>query len=285
MIGIHGGQRTGRDAHPSGGVRGSASLSFARRGDRTVLLHSRVEAPLAVIRPFELAGGRLAVQLVTLGPGLCGGDSITLDVVAEDGAEVVLITTAATRVMSMEPEQRAEQRIRLRAGPGASLEYYPALTIPFPGSALSQTLAIEADPTARIGVVEAWALGRAARDEYLRFRSLTSQAMLSVAGTLVYADSLWLEPARDDLANAGVLDGRRYLATGFFHGVNSIADADPAAASNVADVALAQSRPGLAYLRVLADDAPALDAAVQGSLERIARAWGRAPARLDRFRC
>lgn len=285
MIPTSAGSRARLHAHPPSGVRGSASLSFARRGDRTVMVHARVEAPLAVIRPFELPGGRLAVQLVTLGPGLCAGDSVALDVVAENGAEVLLTTTAATRVMSMEPGQRAEQRIRLRAGRGASVEYYPALTIPFPGSALSQTIAIDADPTARIGLVETWALGRAARGEYLQFRSLTSQTRLSVDGTLVYADALWLEPARDDLANAGVLDGRRYLAAGFFYGVNSIADADPAVPCDAVDVALAQCRPGLAYLRALADDAPVLDAAVQSALERVAGAWGRPPARLDRFRC
>jgi urease accessory protein len=284
MIVINTGSPAEVRAHPPAGVRGSASLSFARRAGRTVMRHSRVEAPLAVIRPFDLPGGRLAVQLVTLGPGLCGGDSIALDISVEDGAEIVLTTTAATRVMTMEPGQHAEQRIRFRAGPGASLEYYPALTIPFPGSALSQSVTIDADPTARIGVIETWALGRAARGEYLRFRSLISHTSLSVAGTLVYADALWLEPGRDDVANAGVLDGRRYLAAGCFHGVTSIAPTESAAGCDSADVALAQSRPGVAYLRALADDAPALDAAVRGSLERVGKAWGRAPAQLDRFR-
>jgi len=42
----------------------------------TILAQSRVEAPMMVIRPFELPDGRLVVQLITLGPGLCGGDAI-----------------------------------------------------------------------------------------------------------------------------------------------------------------------------------------------------------------
>ena len=265
-------------------LRGYASLRFARRGERTQLVHSRLEAPLAVIRPFALPEGRLAVQLVTLGPGLCGGDSVDVDVMVEDGAEVVLTTTAATRVMSMAPDQRAEQRIRLHAGPRAALEYYPAITIPFPGSALHQTVTIDADATARIGVIEAWALGRTARTEYLQFRSLFSRTTLTVDGALTYADALRLEPAVDELQNAGVLDGRRYLASGFFYGVDGLANARTAAA-NDGEYALAQSRPGLAYLRVLADDAPALDRMVQQSLERVAAAWGHPPIRLERFRC
>ena len=38
----------------------------------------------------------------------------------------------------------------LRAGHDASLEYYPAVTIPFPGSALVQTVQVTAAPTSRI---------------------------------------------------------------------------------------------------------------------------------------
>lgn len=268
------------------GVTGWATLRFARDGDRTRLVHSNVRAPVALVRPFELPDGRLVVQLVTIGPGLCGGDTIEADVTVEDGAEVVLTTTAATRVMSMHPGDRARQHVRLRAGRGASLEYYPALSIPFPGSALSQTLTIDADTGARIGVVESWALGRSARDEYLQFRLLSSRTTFTSGGALVYADALELEPAEQDVANAGVLDGRRYLAAGFFSLGSGQAEVPPQADdSPEAEVALAVSRPGLAYLRVLANDAPALDAAVQHSLERIAVAWDRPAVRFDRFRC
>ena len=271
-------------------LKGCATLRFARRGERTQLVHSHVSAPMALVRPFELADGRLAVQLVTIGPGLCGGDHIQLDVTVEDGAEVVLTTTAATRVMSMYPGDRARQRVRLRAGRAASLEYYPAIAIPFPGSALTQTLAVDADADARVGVVESWALGRSARGEYLRFRSLSSRTALTIDGALVYADALQLDPAEDDVANAGILDARRYIAAGVFSGVepNSAGgfrrEAEDSAPSGV-DVVLAPSRPGLAYLRVLANDAPALDAAVLRSLEQVAQAWRRAAFRFDRFHC
>lgn len=264
---------------------GTATLRFARRGGRTRLVHSQVSAPAALVRPFELPDGRLLVQLVTIGPGLCGGDTVGIDVTAEDGAEVVVTTTAATRVMSMEHDRQAEQHVRLRAGHATSLEYYPALAIPFPGSALIQTLAIDADATSRIGVVESWALGRSARDEYLQFRALSSRTTLTIGGRLVYADALHLDPAHDDIANAGILDGRRYLAAGVFSGVKSLASSDSAAWPADTDVALALSRPGVAYLRALTTDAPALDAAVQTSLEVVAQAWGRPAVRFDRFRC
>ena len=266
-------------------VTGCATLRFARLANRTRLVHSQVRAPVALVRPFALPDGRLVVQLVTVGPGLCAGDVVRVDVIAEEGAAVVLTTTAATRVMSMDVHERAEQHVRLQAGRSASLEYYPALAIPFPGGSLQQTLSIDADPTSRIGVVESWALGRTARDEYLQFRSLSSRTTLSIGGALVYADALQLEPGNDDVANAGVLDGRRYLAAGVFSGVEAVPPGEPEAWPADVDVALALSRPGLAYLRAVANDAPTLDAVVRTSLDRIALEWGRAPVRFDRFRC
>ena len=245
---------------------------------------------MTVVRPFELPDGRLVVQLITLGPGLCGGDVVRIAVTAEEGARVVVTTTSATKILSMADDRHAEQHVVLHAADGTTLEYYPALTIPFPGSALTQTVTVTAAPTARVGVTECWALGRVARGEYLAFRSLASRTTLTVDGRLVYADALDLDPAVTDVAGAGVLSNRRYLAAGFWLGADGIAT-DPTSddftrrIEDTTDVAFGQSAPGLVYLRALGDDGPAMDAAVQRSVELASLAWGVAPVRLDRFRC
>ena len=266
-------------------LRGRAELRFARRGSRTVLAHSRIEAPMTVIRPFELPDGRLVVQLITLGPGLCAGDRMHIDVTADDGARVIVTTTAATRVMTMETGEDAAQHVVLRAGHDTSLEYYPAVTIPFPGSALVQTVQVTAVPTSRVAVIETWAMGRAARGEYLQFRSLSSRTTLSRDGRLAYADAMHLEPGAADIANAGVMAGRAYVAAGFWHGATVEAGEilEPAAGGTLA--AFAQSTPDIAYVRVLGDDGPAVDAVLRHSVERVSAGWGLPAAHMDRFRC
>lgn len=241
---------------------------------------------MTVIRPFELPDGRLVVQLITLGPGLCGGDVVRITVTAVDGARVIVTTTSATKVLSMADDRHAEQHVLLLAGDDASLEYYPSVTIPFPGSALKQTVTVTAAPTARVGVTECWAFGRVARGEYLDFRSLASRTTLAVEGRLLYADALDLDPGVIDVAGAGVLSNRRYLAAGFWLGVDAVGElpASPEGAA-ATEVAFGQTAPGLAYLRALGDDGPGMDAAVQRSVELASRAWGVAAVRLDRFRC
>ena len=108
---------------------GGAALTFAVRAGRTVLVDSHVRAPVALVRPFPLADGGQLVQLITIGPGLCGGDRLLVHVAVETGARVVLTTPAATRVLSMDAGQHAEQDVELVVAAGATLEYYPAITI------------------------------------------------------------------------------------------------------------------------------------------------------------
>jgi urease accessory protein len=264
---------------------GVAELAFAVRAGRTVLTHSRVCAPIALIRPFPLDDGGQLVQLITIGPGLCGGDAIRIRISIESGARVVVTTPAAGRVLSMHAGRHAEQHIQLTVADGATLEYYPAVTIPFPDSAFVQTIHVDAAPTARVGVLETWAMGRTSRDEYLRFRTISSRTSLRIDGALAYAEATELNPSEDRLAGVGVLAGRRYLAAGFWYGVlrDGLAPG-PVEEAELLTV-LALSRPGIAYLRALGSDAPTLDAALRTATDRIAAAWQLSQIRLDRFRC
>jgi urease accessory protein len=240
---------------------------------------------MTLVRPFPLGDGRQLVQLITLGPGLCGGDAVRLRIVADEGAGVVVTTTAATRILSMHAGTHAEQHVEIAAARHATIEYYPAVTIPFPESAFAQTVDVRAETGARVGVMETWALGRTARGEYLDFRSLSNRTLLRVDDALVYADATELQPGAHALGGAGVLAGRRYLATGFWYGV-TLPD-EPRDGPSTGDLllAFAQSRPDVAFLRALGSDAPALDATLRRATARIAAAWGQAPVTLDRFRC
>src|SRR4029079_19204070 len=123
------------------------------------------------------------------GPGLCAGDTVRVRVTAEPGARIVVTTPAAARIMSMTNGECAEQRVELHAEAGSSLEYYPMVAIPFPGSTFVQTVTVAAARDARVGVVEAWALGRQARGEYLAFARLSSRTSLTVDGALALAEA------------------------------------------------------------------------------------------------
>jgi urease accessory protein UreH len=289
---------------PECGLRGGAQLTFCRRGSATVLSCARVQAPLKLVRPFPLADGRLVVPLITVGPGLCGGDTCTIDVHVEARARVIITNTAATRVLGMTDAVQATQRVRLTAGPAAHLEYYPGLTIPFPDSAFVQEIDATAAPDARLGILETWALGRTARNEYLRFRHVRSRTTVRVDGTLIYGDAMILEPRTSAVAGAAVLDRRRYVVSGFWSGAD-VSSGDwgqtpdapfhtvsaenrgqtPDGRLHTPLVAFGQTGPGQVFLRALGDDGQSLDRVVRDALARVADAWKVPPLRLERFRC
>src|SRR3954464_4994760 len=94
-----------------------------------------------------------------------------------------------------------------------------------------------------------------------------AQAGVVGEGEPVYADAIELEPARVDAAAAGILDGRRYLASGFWFGAalsTSVGGDHPAVL-----IALGHAAPNQVYLRALAEDGVALADAVRSATDLV----------------
>jgi len=262
-------------------IEGRLELVFAVRGERTVLAHARASAPLKIVRPFFLEDGRALVQILTLGPGLCAGDMCSVDVTVEPGARAIVITQAASRILGMTEEQQAAQRVTLRVRADAQLEYFPGLTIPFPGSSFVQHVEVDAQAGARVGVVETWAMGRSGCGEYLQFRRVRSETTLTVDGVPLYADVIDLEPAAVNVAGTGILDGRRYLASGFWYGATLPATL-PVPPQDML-VAIGQTAPDQVYLRALADDGFGLGETLQAIIRSVHAGWRLRPIPIRRF--
>ena len=269
---------------PSGATRlhGCLRLAFAAGARGTSLRHGHRAGPLKIVRPFPLAGGGLLVQVLTLGPGMCGGDRHSIDVTVDAGARAVIIMQSASRLLAMDEGDHARLDVMLTVRSRGQLEYYPGLTIPFADSSFVQRITASVEPGGRLGLLESWATGRTSRGEYLQFRSISARTQVSVDGSPAYADAMELAPATHDVAGAGVLEGHRYVASGFWHGA-TLADDDPLAAPPGTLVALGQSGPEQVYLRALSVDGYALSETVQAAVHRIDGAWGQSPVPLRRF--
>lgn len=96
------------------------------------------------------------------------------------------------------------------------LEYYPGLGIPYPDAEIHQRTEVLLSPGSRFGWFEIWTTGRTARGEHLAFRALRTETAIYAGGGPVYRDVLVLVPGRDPLEGAGLLEGARYVASGFW---------------------------------------------------------------------
>jgi urease accessory protein len=262
-------------------IDGRLELVFASRGGRTVLVHSHASAPIKIVRPFWLEDGQALVQVLTLGPGLCGGDRTAIDITVEAGARAVVIAQSATRILGMADDLHASQTVALRVRAGGQLEYLPGLTIPFPETRFVQRITVEADSDARVGIVESWAMGRLRCGEYLRFRRLRSETRVTIDGAPVYTDVIDLEPAAVNVAATGILDGRHYLASGFWYGATVQSHGLTTDGSVL--MAFGQASPQQVYLRALADDGFELGEALRRAVEIIHAGWRQRPIPVRRF--
>ena len=198
------------------GKVGVLELSLARSGGTTRVVRHYQRSPLHVYRPIYLDAGRPDMAFVYVqqfGDGFVQGDRCRIDIDCAAGSAVHVTTQAATNVFTAR-DSFATHLVNLRADAGAVLEYLPDPTVPFRGSRLFQRMLVTADPEATVILADTLLPGRVARGEshvYDRYWSETE--VRRPDGTLLFVDTLRLNPTRGDDPRAIGLLGTEVVAT------------------------------------------------------------------------
>ncbi len=262
-------------------LSGALRLAFGLRDWETVITEQFDQAPLKVVRPFDIGNGRILVQVINSTAGVLGGDRFSVDISVGPGAKVLLVNQSATKAHRMPPGVSASEHVKISVADGGELEYYPGLVIPFPGADFSQSLAVDIGGKSKFGCLGLYAMGRVSAGEYLAFRRLSSRTKIRVAGRPAYADALELEPAAVDPEGWGLLEGNRYAASGYWYW-DEMAEYEDI---NQPQLMLVSGIPanGHAYLRGLAQDGLVLQKAVRDFLDKQRGNWGMAPVDFERY--
>jgi urease accessory protein len=175
--------------------------SHARaRGEIRVEFHaigSRTEAA----RIYEAGGLRLKFPnvprgceavIVNTGGGIAGGDQSSIDITAEEGADVTLTTQSAEKIYRAQSDQ-AEIALSIRAEAGARLEWLPQETIIFDGARLSRRLDIDLDAQASLLLVESVIFGRMASGELRLEGSFRDRWRVRRDKSLIFAEDVRLD--------------------------------------------------------------------------------------------
>ena len=100
----------------------------------------------------------------------------------------------ASRILGMSEGRTPTQSVNLVVDPGGQLEYYPGLTIPFADSAFrtaSHSFGRTVNHGSAFSNAGRWVAHT--RDEYLRFRHLSSRTTVTIDGQPVFADALEID--------------------------------------------------------------------------------------------
>jgi urease accessory protein len=243
------------------GREGALRLRVERRGGASVVASCRSTVPLQVLAPVGLDDPAAVVSILNPTGGVVGGDRLGIDVAVGPGAHACLTTPSATRVYRTSGPP-AVQEVSIDLGPGATLEYVPDHTIPFPGSAFRQAIRVHVGDGAQLILVDAFAAGRITRGEAWRFALLESALVIRDADGWLLRDRFVLagDPAWGGL---GFAEAAAYFATIVVLGERANADlaAELTRATDGAGVAVAGGalpRGGGIILRCLAATAPLL---------------------------
>lgn len=109
-------------------------LSFAFRGEKTVLQHWRHEGPLLVQRPFYPEGDICHIYLVHPPAGVAGGDKLKIDIKMAEQSHALITTPGATKFYRCLPQSEAQSYQCFTVANSATLEFLPQDSIFFIGT-------------------------------------------------------------------------------------------------------------------------------------------------------
>jgi urease accessory protein len=200
----------------SKGMRGRASLTFARSGDETRLKDLYQSSPLRALFPGKATGDVLSVALVTTSGGLLGGDCLEVEVGVERGGAVQVIGQAAEKVYrSKGPDTIVE--VGLNIAEDAWLEWLPQETIIFDQARLRRRTQVDVAPGAQFLGAEMLVFGRTAMGETLHTGLIRDVWEVRRRGRLMWADALHLEnDLKARLDHPAGFGGARAAATSIF---------------------------------------------------------------------
>ena len=180
---------------PAVGRRARLELAFERRRGRTVLAHSYAEPPFRVARTFDLEDAAYAI-LVCAGPGVFGGDALTVSVRVGCGARVVLASQAALQAHpSASPtDAPAVLRHSYTVDDDGELHCEWDPLIPFARARVDQRFEIQVAAGGRVYWSDALIAGRVGRGEAWQFTSLAHELSLRIGGRLAYLERYAISP-------------------------------------------------------------------------------------------
>jgi urease accessory protein len=262
------------------------ALDYHFDGARTGVRFAH-EGPLRVLQSLYPEGAAVCHNVLVHPPGgLVAGDCLQIDVALSAGAQALITTPGATRFYraAIDSAVLAEQRVSLRVGAGAKLQWLPLESIAYPDCRAVNHLQFELDEGAQLMGWDCTALGLPAADAPFDAPSARSSYAQSI-----HWPGVWLERGCFDAHDAALLDGplglggQRAFGTMWWAKADGFDSAGCERALDAARAALhpmAQAQPGLragatspqAQCVIVRAAAPMIEPIMQ-AFNRVRAAW------------
>lgn len=175
-------------------LAGELSMTVGVRGGTCIATRQYHRGALRILRPHYLdESGQVCYLMVNPGGGYLGGDVYEIDIIVDAEARLLLTTQSATKVYRT-PGSRAEQRMWIRLGPGASLEFLPDQLIAYREASYRQGTVIDMASDASLVMAEVVTPGWSPDGALFRYDEIRLRNEIRVNGNLVVLDNLLIRP-------------------------------------------------------------------------------------------
>jgi urease accessory protein len=153
---------------------------------------------------------------VNPGGAYLGGDLFLVDVHVQEGAELLLTTQSATKVYRT-PGSFAEQRMSVRLGEGARLEFVPDQLIAYREASYRQNSRISLHPTSSLVMAEVVTPGWSPDGASFKYQEVRLRNEIWIedesGAKLLALDNLLILPPVNDVAGMGFMEGFSHLGS------------------------------------------------------------------------
>jgi urease accessory protein len=173
-------------------TEGVARLKVQRIAGDSVAMDVDEGGPLRLRFPRARAGDALDAVIVNTGGGIVGGDRLTLEIAAGDGASVAVTSQAAEKIYrSSGPD--ASISVRLSVAADAQLLWLPQESILFDRARVRRSIDADVATGASLTICESVVFGRTAMGEQVASGMIRDQWRVRRDSKLVFADALTLD--------------------------------------------------------------------------------------------
>ncbi len=240
--------------------RGEIDMSFALNPRGTSLARSYQSGCLRLRVPRRMEGDRPCAVLINTSGGLAEGDQLRQRIAWDAGSRGIVSTQAAEKVYRA-LAQGCTIETGLTVADGAEAEWLPQETILFDRARLRRDTQVSMGADASFLGVEAIVLGRTAMNERMREGALSDSLRITRQGKLIYADTLRLDGAVDQLTTRRAIgNGGCAMAVILHVAAKAAALLDPLrqALEQAGGLAAASCWNGILAVRMLAPDGATL---------------------------
>ncbi len=242
-------------------------LALFHDGNRTRVEERVSKNQMSASMPLFMAPDLPTFYMINTSGGLVQGDRLSVDISLKKGSRACVTTQSANKIYRMEKNCAIQDNV-IRLDSGAYLEFVPEPNIPYGGSRFFQSTSVYLKKDSTLFYWDIVYPGRYARGEEFAYDIYSSSLDIFIDEEQALADTIMIEPGRNDPRLPGILGKGRFAANLYVYAT----DYGPYTSKIEDSYGITAS--GILFMRLVEDDWRSLQRKLQKLMASFRKVYG-----------